>query len=375
LTDDLSEKWSLRGCELLRLGDLDGAENAFDESLIHHKECILAWAGKQKIALSRGRDQEVEEIQNQIDQLIMEVDSKPMSPHDPLELFFPELLKRYYPEYNLRDYLNIRISAVNDLIDHFSSKDKTNILKGYSENEIQEAYVIRYYSHYVEPIYRELSILPIWPWVNKQSDHLSVCYYGCGPAPEFLGVTRFICERMPEKRIINSYFFEKNPWDWAREITTGYCVNRYKAGSEVKMKQWNYQIDLTTFVDENKILQYPAISAARLHIFQNCLRDLQMDCHEEDQVMDVLLNIFHSIPEGSTMVVVDLKYQKTRDLLREFADRVKDDMNGLVIRSRINDTERTHSNLIKCPELASFERQIGRDRLGTNYYSMAIERI
>lgn len=227
----------------------------------------------------------------------------------------------------------------------------------------------------MEPIYRELCTMPLWPWANEQNHSLSVCYYGCGPAPEFLGATKFVCEKMPGIHIVNSYFFEKNPWNWAREITTGHCVNNYTERTDIKMREWNYQIDLTKFVDENEVSNYPAIYAAKLHIFQNCLRDLQMDCQEEDQVMDVLQNIFHSIPRGSAMVIVDLKYQKTRDLLRDFIDRVKDDMNGLVLRSRINDSERTQSNLLKCPELTSFERKIGKDRLGTNYYSMAILRI
>jgi tetratricopeptide (TPR) repeat protein len=372
MLNDSANNMARYGFDFLEMNDLQSALNCFNKALRQEPNHILALMGLRKVHIRKGENEKGMEIDRSIRSMIMNDKYRSMGKHDPLGPYFPSLLEKYGMN-TLYDYLSARMAVVNEMISSYGTSDRQKILRNYGSDIFQEAYLLYYFPLYVEPIYYELSKINPEFWIQPNEHVLSVCYYGCGAAPELLGTMRFISEMIPSINHINAYFFDKYQWDWIRNITINQAVKEYQTRSDIKMDVIESRTDLAEFSSEDSLADRDNIKFAHLHIFQNCLRDIRMGCRDDESMMDVLLNTFHHLQSGSLMVLLDVNYGDTRDFLMAFARKIMNNLDGIVLSEPRDNPDWIMSNLIKRPEQLEFDRST-RLRIRTKYYSMVLMR-
>lgn len=363
------------GCEFLKYDKTTEAINAFQMHLKIYPESLLAHIGLKKAHTILKNTPECEKLQKKIDEIVGGKSIvKPFGPHDPYSCFIDHFLKERYPDMSPITYLENRRGAVNALVEHFARGNNDKIQSAYTNQEIQEAYLLRYFPYYIEPIYRELSILPFNFLLNHNEKSISLCLYGCGPAPELLGIIRYIDKTLSWIDLINVYYFEKNDWDDIRKICTYELSAKYMTRHSIEIKSQTNTIDLLDFTEPSRIEAFPEIRTATIHIFHNCLRDLYGTYRDEVKVTNILKNILLFAEKGSILIIVDLNYSNIKNIMKKFSEMAINESNGIIIRDNTYETTRVNPNLIKSKEIIWFEKEL-RPKKGTDYYSLVLMRV
>jgi hypothetical protein len=187
----------------------------------------------------------------------------------------------------------------------------------YSSTEMQAAYLIAYYPHYVEMTLKILKLLSSYLKFNQE---IKACFFGADPCPEVAGLTQFLAEQFPktERLVANVYDIASNTWTPSRNITHQYVIPQLWQG-QVELN--SYSLNLCARQSFQGIRS--SLEGADLYIFQNCLNELGDTLPAQENVNF----LFDTSSQGSIMIIADLQYGQNHtfvQVVREMINRKND---------------------------------------------------
>ena len=199
----------------------------------------------------------------------------------------------------------------------------------FSDDETRLAYLLTYYPHYIEQIYRVLENLPeglLDEYLNRES--LRVCFFGPGPAPEALGLAMFLRDRCPLTTQLTGYLLDKyvDAWRLGQELTRYHLAPAYWPKGKLVFKPLLFDFQDTRSLRKRSIDQ--AIRRSQLLVMQNCLND-QMGNLKYAQVM--AQEIFRRAAPSAVFLISDLDFEKVRDVIGKIERVVTAEKLGKVI--------------------------------------------
>jgi len=182
----------------------------------------------------------------------------------------------------------------------------------YSSTEMQAAYLIAYYPHYVEMTLKILKLLSSYLKFNQE---IKACFFGAGPCPEVAGLTQFLAEQFPktERLVANVYDIASNTWTPSRNITHQYVIPHLWQG-QVELN--SYSLNLCARQSFQGIRS--SLEGADLYIFQNCLNELGDTLPAQENVNF----LFDTSSQGSIMIIADLQYGQNRIFLQNLKEMI-----------------------------------------------------
>lgn len=370
ISEDMKEYLN-DGISYMRIHRYEKAIIAFDLAIEVDPFNFLPYIEKEKCLRKLGKHDEADEINEIITDLKSETVLDSSFPeHDPYPHIL-NLLSEMDGSADLETLLESHVDALNSLI-HGFNQSKLQISNEYNDKALQRAYLLYYYPYYIETVYRELLQLDKKYLENSLSLHLGICFYGCGAAPEYMGTLKFVSSKLEKYQYLSVYFFDKNEWDETRES----CINRisphYCEDDSLNITSKTNHLDLLSLNNGDNVKKYPEIRSSRIHIFQNCMRDLIQFSEDDDDVLWVLYNIFSTLQAGSILLISEMYYPKTKLYLNRFAEYIEQQGVGIILQP-VSEIRKYRPNFFKPKEIRSFlANNTGRDRWNTQYFSFIV---
>jgi hypothetical protein len=209
------------------------------------------------------------------------------------------------------------------------------------------AYLLTYYPHYIEPIYKILSKLKgkgIEKFLNKAN--LRVCFIGAGPAPEALGLAIFLQEHCPDTSCITGYIIDKYIDDWKQclEFTRLRQGPQYWPNGKLTFEPLKFDCLNQSSLDDPKVIK--AIQHSQLFVMQNCLNDL---VGNSESTHEMVMHIFRLAPARALFIICDLNFCEVKDLIQRIQNSIHSENIGKILLSVQEQPEEFRSNIILPP--------------------------
>ena len=151
----------------------------------------------------------------------------------------------------------------------------------YSQKEIQIVYVLRYFHAYWIQIHDALNAIYDYPYFNTfEEDKLKVALFCAGPAPELIGITRFLEGSELDFKSIEIHFFDEiRSWEFARKIFLFSNGKKDLLKKNFNMNFYTHDIDLT---NSNDLEKFSTLNSFDVIVFQNCLNEFSNSRSESD---------------------------------------------------------------------------------------------
>lgn len=358
------------GLAYLNLKKFDKALLMFDEAIESDPTTIVPFIEKEKCLRGLGRALEADELHEIIDNFtFITVTVSNFPRHDPYSYLFNVLVPGYSQNPDLlNQYLELKKGAFKYLIDTYSGGN-LNITGHYNDEDFQAAYILYYYPYYIETIFRELEELDTTSILDRTSENVGVCFYGCGAAPEYLGALKFISSHLKNCKKLSAYFFEKNSWDQMRENCIKTLSNQYCDNPDLMVKRRTNHIDLLAFAEKGHLVDYPEIQSSDVHIFQNCLRDLLKNGENSEKVTLVIENLFAALKPGSILIFTEMYYPNVMNKLKKITSHISKNDYCRIVKP-VSEKITYSPKFEKPPALGQYFRSTtGKNRLKTHYFS------
>ena len=173
-----------------------------------------------------------------------------------------------------------------------------NVNVDYTAVDLQNVYLLRYFPFYTKLV----------PYVLSKSgvqlpkvELLQPIFFGCGPAPEFVGLLEHLKENCPNTEMVSVTFADIaiDTWQHSINISIERVVPRIWDAELCDYQ--SKQVDIT---DAN-LLQKIKVETCHLAVFQNCFNEVS------DKLENVIVNIqeiCQKMPAGAVILLIDRAY-------------------------------------------------------------------
>jgi molecular chaperone DnaK (HSP70) len=171
----------------------------------------------------------------------------------------------------------------------------------YNKIDIQASYLITYFPHYYQLIYKIL--LEDFPSIFDGKKRVKLIYFGGGPGPEIYGTIKYIKNNRPDVKIVDVILFDINAkqWEYSHKILEKYLLQAIlKSGLRVNL-MFNH-FDLTQAFDTK--INNDHIANCDLIVFQNCLNEIPI--LSTGQLKKNFQQIYNLMPDGCSILLADL---------------------------------------------------------------------
>lgn len=220
----------------------------------------------------------------------------------------------------------------------------------YTSNEYKAIYLLAYYPFYTYPLNY---ILENHKVEIENTKKINVAFFGSGPAPELLGFLNYIHKKEISK--IEVSFFDKNEKEWknAREITINKLAPKYYDGEIITISKFcdftkSYDTCINYFNCEKSVVESDFV------IFQNFFNEINLT----NEILEHLIFIFNNMKNKSKLIIVDLKYKETKDMMFDVEKIIEEKYNGKLIHK--------FNSEVKTMSLANIIPKIIEDNLFEN---------
>jgi hypothetical protein len=239
------------------------------------------------------------------------------SPYEPIykENIFEQIVAdlKYRFELKTETDLVAFLKNLKKLFPEFHERINQNVVDmEYSNQNIQIIYVLRYFHAYWYQLYQALNLIKDKLFSEtftstSQKKILRVALFGAGPAPEIIGITRFLEANIDKFTSVHiDIYDEEDEWAFARQ-TFLFCNNK-----EISMKE-NLQIEIkhhsfrmNSMVD---IKKFEAKSHYDVISFQNCLNEFWSSL--TDNQKNTFFNILDSVKPAGFAIFTDRDISST----------------------------------------------------------------
>ncbi|MBD2520622.1 hypothetical protein H6G93_37930 [Nostoc sp. FACHB-973] len=215
---------------------------------------------------------------------------------------------QYFYNANINQTFDRYLASLQESAKYLWRSYRSNTVKvNYSDPQVQAAYLIRYYPHYVQ---MTLEILRLSPEAFTFGQEINACFFGAGPCPEVAGLAQFLTEHRQESEsiIANIYDIAADTWTPSRAVTKDFVVPKLWKG---KISGAVHHLDLCSANAFESIAE--VISNSHLFIFQNCLNEIWNTSATKDNIRFLL----ERAPLNSFIIIGDLLYNQSRTILED----------------------------------------------------------
>ena len=172
----------------------------------------------------------------------------------------------------------------------------------YSLQNIQSAYLITYFPHYYQLIYKILLEQDLQQIKTKKE--FSFAFIGGGPGSEAYGAIKYILEHCPNIKTVNVDILDINArtWNYSHSALKDFLLPNLKRFNEIKLN-WNcHQFNL---IDSNNITANKLLfENSDLVVIQNCINEIPRE--GRNALENNILEIFKYISKNSALLMIDL---------------------------------------------------------------------
>lgn len=184
----------------------------------------------------------------------------------------------------------------------------------YSRQDYQEAYLLRYFLPYSQPVPYLLNYLKLkknFLYQLPEDGTLTASFFGCGPGPELYGLMSYL--NSPQSGTnISAAMLDIVPWEHGRKIVRNHLLTR------VKIHEFKSNLVGTTssFLpnDSGKW-----VSTSDLIVIQHCLNERHNARSNQPQLTENMKQLVAKMKPGAVMLIIErARYSRVRDLLGTF---------------------------------------------------------
>jgi len=226
------------------------------------------------------------------------------------------------------------------------SYQSQNVYIDYSSKEIQNCYLLRYFIPYSNLLKQELDKLKIHENINafggnnriSNIDNFHASFFGCGPAPEALGLLEHLASCMSpsiENLSLNLFDINSSTWSHSISLIKKYVIDKKSKKTNIKAAEADFSS--SKFWTESKSKK---IKKSSLVVFQNCLNEIN-DSSKRDLVIENIGCVLFSMPKNSIIIFIDQptnKYSSSTDYILETIEAKAKEKNSTlkVLQTRKN---------------------------------------
>jgi len=172
----------------------------------------------------------------------------------------------------------------------------------YSLQNIQSAYLITYFPHYYQLIYKILLEQDLQQIKSKKE--YSLAFIGGGPGSEAYGAIKYILEHCPNIETVNINILDINAktWSYSHSALKEFLLPNLKRFNEIKLNWNSHQFNLidSNNINANKLL----FENSDLVVIQNCINEIPRE--NSNALENNILKIFKYISKDSALLMIDL---------------------------------------------------------------------
>lgn len=212
-------------------------------------------------------------------------------------------------------FLNDLLKTSEELSGEYQQQ---SVSPDYSRQDYQEAYLLRYFLPYSQPVPYLLNHLILqkdFPYQLPEDGTLTASFFGCGPGPELYGLTHYLGGS--ESGIgISAAMLDIAPWEYGRKIVFEHLLTSAEI-HEFKSNLVGNARDFLPNDSENWV------SNSDLIIIQHCLNEKYNARNE--QLLENLKQIVRKMKLGAVMLIIErARYPDVKELLGKFCFELKD---------------------------------------------------
>ena len=182
----------------------------------------------------------------------------------------------------------------------------------YSRRDYQEAYLLRYFLPYSQPVPYLLNYLKLkknFLYQLPEDGALTASFFGCGPGPELYGLMSYL-NRPQSGTDISAAMLDIATWEHGRKIVFNHLLTR------VKKHEFKSDLVGTTrdflFDDSEKWVR-----SSDLIVIQHCLNERHNA--RSNQLIENMEQLVGKMKTGAVMLIIErARYSIVRDLLCQF---------------------------------------------------------
>ena len=190
----------------------------------------------------------------------------------------------------------------------------------YSRRDYQEAYLLRYFLPYSQPVPYLLNYLKLkknFLYQLPEDGTLTASFFGCGPGPELYGLMSYL--NRPQLGIdISAAMLDIAPWEHGRKIVFNHLLTR------VKIREFKSNLVGTTsdFLPNDS---EKWVSTSDLIVIQHCLNEGHNARANQPQLIENMKQLVAKMKPGAVMLIIErARYSKVKDLLGTFCYKLQE---------------------------------------------------
>ena len=204
-------------------------------------------------------------------------------------------------------------------LDKFSRairKRKGDIRMPYIDQNTQIIYCLKYFHAYWRQIYDALNFIKKDLLVENEREDLKIALFCAGPAPEIIGITKFLEENFENYNSVEIHLYDQiNEWDFARKNFIFSNGKKRLMEKHLNINFHFHQIDLTNKFDLDRFNLsdfYDVIS------FQNCLGEFSQTSRDDSSKN--FLKVLKSLKSESFAIFSERRIRGTQQNIERVRD-------------------------------------------------------
>ena len=206
---------------------------------------------------------------------------------------------------------------------------QSEISPDYSKSDYQEAYLLRYFLPYSQPVPYLLNHLILkknFPCQLPENQTLTASFFGCGPGPELFGLMHYLGS--PQSAVdISAAMFDIQPaWKYARQIVFEHLLDRVWDPSSYRIQEFESNLvgDAGEFLP---IDSEESVRESDLIVIQHCLNERHNA--KSERLIGNLAQLVRKMKSGAVMLIVErARYASVKDLLGKFRHKLEKEFNS-----------------------------------------------
>lgn len=225
-----------------------------------------------------------------------------------------------------REHLRRLREASRQLAEEYQQSE---ISPDYSRLDYQEAYLLRYFLPYSQPVPYLLNHLILkkdFPCQLPENRTLIASFFGCGPGPEIFGLMRYLGS--PQSAVdISAAMFDIQPaWKHARQIVFKHLLDRVWDPSSYRIQEFESNLvgNAGEFLPTNS---EKLVRESDLIVIQHCLNERHNA--ESEGLIGNLAQLVRKMKSGAVMLIVErARYPSVKSLLGGFFNKLHREFNS-----------------------------------------------
>ncbi len=198
---------------------------------------------------------------------------------------------------------------------------RPEISPDYSRLDYQEAYLLRYFLPYSQPVPYLLNYLKLKKnslYQLPENGALTTSFFGCGPGPELYGLMSYL--NSPQSGInVSAAMLDIAPWEHGRRIVFNHLLTRVKT-HEFKSDLVGVTSDFLSGDSEKWI------STSDLIVIQHCLNERHNARSNQFQLIENMKQLVARMKTGAVMLIIErARYSIVTELLGRFCYELQEE--------------------------------------------------